>query len=408
MKVLYLFREREGIRIPYFGFDIHFINTLLVHEGIWNKTRAEFIVKREIDIEQLSKENPGLPLVLVDENSIIPIRIFGFFERPWDQKKKKGPDNGKSAGYPKAQSENTSSTLVQPKSYDDRTKVIVRHPLTQYFPEYWEKLFDIELRSRKYSPCTMVSYIYYNRLLCITSKKEPENIQLDDIKQFLAIIEKDKNYSSSSMNLAISAIKFFYKKVVKKDIVYEKTRPRRDRQLPMVLDKSEINSILDREKNIKHRLLLMLVYSSGLRVSEVVAIKREHLDLVRRVLHVRLGKGRKDRFTMLSEKAVNLIEEYCALNNIQEWIFPGQTENKHLTIRSAQHIFDTAIRKANIQKKVSIHSLRHTFATHLLEGGTDIRYIQALLGHSSVRTTERYTHIARRNILNIKSPLDTP
>jgi site-specific recombinase XerD len=161
------------------------------------------------------------------------------------------------------------------------------------------------------------------------------------------------------------------------------------------------------EKNPKHRLLLMLVYSSGLRVSEVVALKKEHIDLSRKVIHVRLGKGRKDRCTLLSEKAAQFIGEYCAYFDIETWLFPGQREARPLTIRSAQHIFDKAVRCAGIAKKVSIHSFRHSFATHLLESGTDIRYIQTLLGHSNIRTTERYTHVACRNVLSIKSPLDT-
>jgi integrase/recombinase XerD len=175
----------------------------------------------------------------------------------------------------------------------------------------------------------------------------------------------------------------------------------------MILSKEEVSKILSLEKNPKHRLLLMLVYSSGLRVSEVVALKKEHIDLSRKVIYIRLGKGRKDRSTLLSEKAANYIVEYYKYFNIDKWVFPGQPAVKHLSIRSAQNIFDKSVRRAAILKEISIHSLRHTFATHLLESGTDIRYIQELLGHSSLRTTELYTHVARRNVLKIKSPLDT-
>ena len=175
----------------------------------------------------------------------------------------------------------------------------------------------------------------------------------------------------------------------------------------MILSKAEINKILSMEKNPKHRLLLMLVYSSGLRVSEVVSLKKEHIDLSRKVIYVLCAKGRKDRCTILSEKAAAFISEYCAFYDIQHWLFPGQRPNQHLTIRSAQHIFDKAIRRSNIQKKISIHNLRHTFATHLLESGTDIRYIQTLLGHANIRTTQCYIHIAHRNVLSIQSPLDT-
>jgi hypothetical protein len=177
--------------------------------------------------------------------------------------------------------------------------------------------------------------------------------------------------------------------------------------MPMVLSKTEVGTMLSMEKNPKHRLLLMLVYSSGLRVSEVIALKREHIDLSRKVIYIKQGKGRKDRSTILSEKAACCITEYCASNGITTWLFPGQPSSRPLSIRSAQHVFDKAASRAGILKKLSIHSLRHSFATHLLESGTDIRYIQALLGHSSTRTTEQYTHVACRSVLSITSPLDT-
>ena len=281
------------------------------------------------------------------------------------------------------------------------------HLHNNYFSKNWQIKLETELRSRKYSPHTVNLYLYFNRLLCNTIRKTPEEISPEDIKQFLAGIEKKKEYSASSINLAISALKFFYKEIFKNGNVNEQRRPRHDKRLPMVLSKNEISKILSILNNPKHRLLLILTYSSGLRVSEVVALKREHIDLSRGIIYVKQGKGRKDRCTIISQKAACLIAEYFSSHNIQTWLFPGQPVSHHLSVRSAQKIFDNAIRQSNIHKEVSIHSLRHTFATHLLENGTDIRYIQALLGHSSIRTTERYTHIAQTNLLNIQSPLDT-
>jgi site-specific recombinase XerD len=149
-----------------------------------------------------------------------------------------------------------------------------------------------------------------------------------------------------------------------------------------------------------------LAYSSGLRVSEVTALKKEDIDLSRKTIFIRSGKGRKDRFTLLSDRAALFIKEYCLLYSIEGWLFPGQPASQHLSIRSAQSIFDKAMQKAGISKNASIHSLRHSFATHLLEGGTKVRYIQELLGHVSIRTTGRYTHVARRSVLRIHSPLD--
>ena len=238
-------------------------------------------------------------------------------------------------------------------------------------------------------------------------QKTPEEIHPEDITRFLAFVEKNKEYSASSMNLAISSIKFFYHDVMKKKIIDEQHRPYHDGDIPQVLSKEEIKKLLTLENNPKHRLLLMLAYSSGLRVSELVALKKEHIDSDRKVVYIRFGKGRKDRYTLLSEKVAEFITEYCALYDIKTWLFPGQPPICHLSTRSAQYIFEKAARRAEIHKKTSIHGLRHTFATHLLENGTDIRYIQSLLGHANIRTTERYTRVARRNALNIQSPLDT-
>jgi site-specific recombinase XerD len=279
--------------------------------------------------------------------------------------------------------------------------------LPEKFSMYWQYKLDDELRARKYSLQTRRAYIYFNRLICRTLQKTPEEIRSDDVTQFLAKMDKERKFSASSMNIAISAIKFFFRNILKNDSISEHHRPKHDERLPMVLSKEEINKVLVMEKNPKHRLLLMLVYSSGLRVSEVVALKKEHIDLSRRVIYVRQGKGRKDRSTLLSDKAAKFIEEYYKFFGIEKWLFPGCPASSHLSIRSAQSIFDKAIRRAAIPKKISIHGLRHTFATHLLESGTDIRYIQTLLGHASLRTTERYTHVARRDVLKIKSPLDT-
>jgi site-specific recombinase XerD len=151
----------------------------------------------------------------------------------------------------------------------------------------------------------------------------------------------------------------------------------------------------------------MLAYSSGLRVSEVVALKKEHIDFQRKTVLICGGKGRKDRYTLLSDRAADFMLQYCSLCKIGSWLFPGISAGCHLSIRSAQNIFIKALKKAGIAKPATIHSLRHSFATHLLESGTDIRYIQELLGHAALRTTQRYTHVARRAVLKIRSPLDT-
>ena len=391
MKVIHLYCEPGNTRIPFFGFDKVLFSRFTAMGGHWDEGRREFVFPKKTLAALSGKGFPETPIVLVEENSTAPVRVFGFFERPWENTPRtSSPLEGESAHI-------TPCSIKPHSSLSPDIK----------FSQQWRAKLEIELRSRKYSQRTIDLYIYFNRLLCTMINKQPEIIQQEDITHFLATIEKDKNYSASSINLAISSIKFFYRKVLKKDIIKDQFRPRNNKRLPTVLSKTEIDKILKTEKNPKHRLLLTLVYSSGLRVSEVVSLKREHIDTSRGVINVKLGKGRKDRCTILSEKAARLINDYSALFNMENWLFTGQPATRHLCIRSAQKIFDKAIRQAEINKDISIHSLRHTFATHLLETGTDIRYIQALLGHSSLRTTERYTHVAKRDVLKIRSPLDT-
>jgi len=150
----------------------------------------------------------------------------------------------------------------------------------------------------------------------------------------------------------------------------------------------------------------MLVYASGLRVSEVVSLRPSDLDLERHVIIVRSAKGRKDRLTLLSDTACVAVKAYRELYQPMTWLFPGQVPMRHITTRTAQLVFEHALKRTDIAKKASVHTLRHSFATHLLESGTDIRYIQKLLGHSSVKTTEIYTHVSNHDISRIKSPLD--
>ena len=336
---------------------------------------------------------PGVPLVMVSDQSPVPMRVFGFLGRPWEE----------NAFYNIHKTERPLSVAERP--------VAVPVPLPPHksdkFPKHWEIKLETEMLAVKYSRHTRNHYHYYNRFLCHYLQKFPEEIQAYDIKQFLAAVERGRDYSAATMNLALSAIKFFYTRVLPKDIIEEQRRPRQDKRLPVVLSKSEIKKMFTAETNYKHRLLLMMVYASGLRAEEVVSLKRGDIDTSRRLINIRSGKNRKDRCTLISETVIKALEEYYLRYEVNEWLFSGAEPGKHLVTRTAQHIFEHALKKAKIEKAASLHSLRHSFATHLLESGTDIRYIQELLGHASIMTTERYTHVAKRKSLSITSPLDT-
>lgn len=260
---------------------------------------------------------------------------------------------------------------------------------------------------RKYSPKTIKSYIHYNKDFLGYVRKKPNEITNEDVKDYLFYLVEEKEVSASTLNTVINALKFYYGEVLKRGFVYELKRPKKDKKLPVVLNQEEISKILSSITNIKHRLILMLIYSAGLRVSEVVKLKPGDIDDERKLIHIKGGKGRKDRYTMLSEVAMEMIRRYLKEYGQSIWLFSSQDKEKHITTRTVEKIFSNACRKANIKKNATVHSLRHSFATHLLERGTDLRYIQELLGHKSSKTTEIYTHVSNKDIGKIKSPLDS-
>ena len=193
---------------------------------------------------------------------------------------------------------------------------------------------------------------------------------------------------------------------MKRDFIFEIKRPKKDRKLPVVLSKEEVKKTLDATSNIKHKAILMLMYSGGLRV-EIIRLRPEDIDANRKLIYIRASKGRKDRYILLSDVALQTLREYWKKEKPQKWLFPGWNKEKHITSRTVQKIFQNACRKAGINKNVSVHSLRHSFATHLLESGINLRYIQELLGHKSSKTTEIYTHVSTKDLRAIKSPLDS-
>ncbi|MEW6456844.1 MAG: site-specific tyrosine recombinase/integron integrase [Acidobacteriota bacterium] len=263
-----------------------------------------------------------------------------------------------------------------------------------------------ELVSRKYSYKTVKAYIYYNRDFLAFTGKKLSDITDKEIKDYLVYLVEEKEAATSTLNQAINALKFYYGTMLKKKFPYEIKRPRKDKKLPIVLNKEEVAEILLSVDNIKHKVILMLVYSAGLRVGEVVKLKMEDIDSERMLIHIKGSKGRKDRYAMLSETALQTLREYWKEYRPQKWLFEGAKVDRHISIRAVQKILEHACEKAGIKKDISVHTLRHSFATHLLESGTDLRYIQEILGHKNSKTTEIYTHVSTKSIRRIRSPLD--
>ncbi len=264
---------------------------------------------------------------------------------------------------------------------------------------------DRELKIRGFSPKTVKSYILYNKLFLELIKKSPKSVTNEDIRQYLLFL-KDKNCANSTLNVALNVLKFYYRQILKRKFFFDIRGAKKSDYLPVILSKEEIKRMLAKTVNPKHKFLISLIYSAGLRVSEAVKIRMRDFDLDRNLIMVRQGKGGKDRCTILSRKLIPILKKQLALKKPGDYLFSGAGGGGHLTSVSAEKIVKKAAVLAGIAKNISCHSLRHSFATHLLESGTNIRYIQELLGHKRLETTQVYTKVAGNNLQNIKSPLD--
>ena len=257
-----------------------------------------------------------------------------------------------------------------------------------------------ELKLRGASSRTIESYSFFLKPF-LESINTPEEMSLDEVKIFLAnLIDR---YSNKSRSLAVSSLRFFFKRVVDRPDIFVKLEvPKKDRKLPIVLSPQEVKTLLEVTEHAKSKLILKLLYSSGLRVSELVNLTSKDLDFNQSIGWVRKGKGNKDRVFKIAESLSKQLQKWINKN-------PGNfvfSEKKPMSPRNVQLLIKTAAKKADINKKVTPHTLRHSFATHLLENGVDIRMIQELLGHSDLSTTQIYAHVSTEQLRKIKNPLD--
>ncbi len=264
------------------------------------------------------------------------------------------------------------------------------------------------LRSKRYSESTIGTYIdSIQTFLRYYSTKNLSEITNDDLIAFNNNYILANNYSASYQNQIVNAVKLFFRTVEDKQLYPELVhRPKTQKLLPNVLSKEEIKLILNAPSNIKHKAMLSLIYSCGLRRSELLNLKLTDIDSKRGLVIIRQSKGRKDRVAPLSEKILELLRAYYNAYKPNVWLFEGQDKKSQYDENSLSSVLKQTLEKCKINKPVSLHWLRHSYATHLLENGTDLRYIQEILGHSSSRTTEIYTHVSNHNIQRISSPFD--
>ena len=260
-----------------------------------------------------------------------------------------------------------------------------------------------ELKIRNYSSKTIKSYLFALNLYFSFKKANHRMLNEENIKNFLLNCE-NKKISPQSRNLFLSAIKFYYRNVIKNQQKIQINSAKKPKSLPVVLSRSEIEKILKSLKNNKHKLLLSLAYGSGLRVSEVISLKTEDLNIEELSLHIKQAKGQKDRISVIPEKLCDDLKNLIAGKEKNDFVFASERGGK-LTTRSAQKVFENALKISNVKKTATFHSLRHSFATHLLENGVDVRYVQELLGHQNIRTTQIYTQVTNPSLKKIKSPL---
>lgn len=271
--------------------------------------------------------------------------------------------------------------------------------------KFLEKL-NTELKIKGFTQKTIDAYLLQTNLFLKFHKNDPAETTEDNVKEYLAYLISDKKQKPASVALALASLKFFYSNIIKKpEILLNVKSPKLEKKLPTVLTKDEITAFLAALENPKHKLLFELMLASGLRVAEVVSLKVQDIDFNEKVINLKSGKGQKDRMTIISDNTINHIKTYLELNPmVTTYLFPGR--NGHLTIKLAQKVIKQNAARAGIQKRIYCHALRSTFATMLLEQGTDIRMIQTLLGHSNLATTERYTKVSSEMIKKIKSPMD--
>ncbi|MBX2978654.1 MAG: tyrosine-type recombinase/integrase [Flavobacteriales bacterium] len=257
------------------------------------------------------------------------------------------------------------------------------------------------------SPNSIKAYLGAARqLFLFHAAKAPERLTAADIEAWQHHLATERQLSNSSLEQAVNAVRYYYANVLgDAERVRLIQRPRRERKLPTVLSEAEVTALLRSVDNLKHRCMLMLIYAGGLRISELINLRVGDLARDRGQLFVRSGKGNKDRVTLLGEKVLAPLSRYLAEYLPKDHLFEGAKGGAY-TARSVQQVFHRARKKAGIHTPATVHTLRHSFATHLLEKGTDLRYIQVLLGHASSRTTEIYTHVSTKALRNIRSPLD--
>lgn len=278
------------------------------------------------------------------------------------------------------------------------------HPVNQ--PALYKYIETLQLKS--YSLSTITTYRNeFAQLLYILKDKNVDDLDTNRLRSYFLYCTTTLKLSENTLHSRINAVKFYFEQVLKREkFFFEIPRPKKPSILPKVINIKDIKKLFEVTANLKHNTMLKLCYGMGLRVSEIVNLKVKDIDSERMQVFIERAKGKKDRYVNLPESILLQLREYFKVYRPHLYLFEGQYGEAY-SIRSAQKVFEAALKKAKINKTIGIHGLRHSFATHLMEKGTDVMFIQKLLGHNDIKTTLRYTHVSRKDIKNIQSPLDS-
>ena len=268
--------------------------------------------------------------------------------------------------------------------------------------------FKRQLILKSYSPFTIRTYENEFRQFLNTIKEFPaKDFTTSRLKDYFQYCHHILNLSENTLHSKINALKFYYEQVLGREkFFWEIPRPKKHLMLPKVISKERIADLINSIENVKHKTIIMLTYACDLRVSEVVSLKVKHIDGQRRTIFIEKGKGKKDRVVSLSPNMLIMLREYYKQYQPKDYLFEGQFENEHLSTRSIQNVLQKAKEKAGIKQEGSMHMLRHSFATHLLDKGIDVVFIQKLLGHNNIKTTLGYLHVTNKDLMHILSPLE--
>lgn len=263
-----------------------------------------------------------------------------------------------------------------------------------------------ELELHRKSPRTVEAYVTAVAQLAQHYRRSPDAISIEDVREFLHYLITQRKVAFSTCNQKLAGIRFFYRQVLGQEEFSLRVPAKRSGRLPEPLSRSEVARLFDVTRNAKHRVLLMTAYGGGLRVSELVHLEPRDIHSERMLIRVNQGKGRKDRYTLLSPRLLEELRTYWRQERPQRWLFPGRDVSRPLPVATAQKIFYAAKARAQIQHSHGIHALRHSFATHLMEAGVDLPTIQRLMGHTCLSTTAKYLHVTSQHLGSIRSPLD--